>query len=1392
MSFNNISFAQDYPVPDPATSFFISPTGNDTLGNGTEENPYRTFTRAYRGLTAWRAANGGSTAHGYLIALDGVYDYKNQNSYQNYDSPSTALGLMNPEILQNVTLMSKNPLGAKVNYLIEASPTDEVFNLKQSNEYRKYRIPLDGAGLTFSLVRAKSNVGLVGGGTIAQPFHLFFGGYDPIVNGSNIEWRLDSRTPTEVAVTVANSSQLPSLATNDVIAYPAIYKYAPPSDPEELAVWEEANWTANQGQFSLRRTDNHQFALGLTYDFVYIPELGRTGAWVRQRDDLLRDGDRPEGVAGNTYWLENTQNPPKFLKDILLDIEDQYPGISWSNNVVAFVGGNSNLSVSRVVRVEAENGRMLVERPPTWFDSSRYWLGTTYAENDGSGQPTNSIAFINHRFINRPGQFAFEDGGIFYFKNFEGNTELPKVRSNNMILHPFLLTQGGGMVQGVVDGSNATNFTKNVVIAGFSLSGCDSGVKILSSGSGANNNLKAPTNVKITCNLVHDTLNGPGIGIGAGYGKIEVSNNFILRGDDRALYVNRVINAHPFWKLDEPTLFYNNTCYNWRRGAGIMHQGCKGVRTIANKLYAVGRVAHGDGMAIYAFSNDVEVRDNYVYTPNLLGVAVNDLYRGADAVPLRFINNIVYGGLIFRDSDSISGSIFENNTFGINNVDGHPRVFRTPTNSTTDPWWNTSKHKFRNNVILSTTDWVAMAGSTLNDGNSYTVFIGNTTWPFDTQFTDTANKLRGPSGPWHTYFAHNYIAGDGLPNWYNNIAPTLYQFDRITGAAGVQIGIKYPYSETNTYIVNNDPVYRPAFSSTYSGWPAQIGMQGTFTDAEGLALYTQMRADLIYSRLFVDYPKGNLNIKSGVTAYDGTLIPSGIGTSLPYTPSEVTDNITDSEFEDRISDFWKVQSSTGVISNPPPVPNHPITINLSTTDITEDVTWLTKNGVDGHSGDGIFPSDNILKIPNIMDLISVYSNPGGDPEIGPSTDEEMAGSCGGGVQIISESDSNRNYTLSSTTVGSKNDLNITTQVKDFMGLGKANGGQTMSLIIHGQVDPSETRGEFKTIIGSDTESVLDDFYKSNSYIAFNSSSFPSPFGGTITTNNLSFRKHPHHVYVNFIPSASDLFGIKDFGLTTDIYFGDELSAQTVRNNLIAKVNSLQVPPGTTCTINEYSSEITNATRTATASTPATISAFTRTYLFDGFTFTNAPSGIMRLTTTTTPYALFTGLTTKNVLYYHSHPTIINQSVVGAAIPQLFGTIYAIRPQDGLPQKMAFRLKIPPNLGSKNLLAYQIKSQTAPRLFGGTNNNNIGIDVGSYIRISGSSFNDGIYKVLSIQDGIDGDTPSNTINNGGTEFQYLELSRSITPEVRDSVTQTNITIENVSHLPILHIKYKTVE
>jgi hypothetical protein len=1304
---------------------------------------------------------------------------------------------MNPDILQNVTLMSENPLGAKINCLINCEKTGTLFpgqNDPYQTEHHVYEVDaLTNDTKVVFLNASRSSSGIPGIGSINIPQDIIYGQYvtQPGVTAGTPSNQIQffpppRRNPIEAVVTFADTSQLPKFAANDTNAYPAIYKYAPPEVEDPNNPWEEANWTANVAQWTWNRYDNNRFGLGLTYDFVSIGP-GITGAVVRQRDELL------PGPNGNTYWLQNTTIPPKFLKDILVEMNDDFPGICWADSSVAFVGGNSNVHITRILSMDAENGRFTVEKPATWFGDEIWWNGIQNTRPGTVAHPTNTIAFINRRFINRPSQYAFEDGKLYVKPPTGFETSSPKVFSSETNMHAFLIKQhstSGSMVITNPEGSNNVNFTKNVNVVGFCMVGARPA--IVNNNASVAENSKGPVNVKLSCNLISDTLNEACILLD-GYGKVEASNNLGLRGDDRAFTISRRMDnmGHPTWPFNQPALFYNNISINHRRGAALYLSNSKGVRAIANKVYTIGRVAHGDALAIYENSSDVEVRDCYFHTPSLIGLALNFLDATPGSVPCKFINNMVARSGFsnaFRNTDSPTGLICKNNTFGINNTEGKPKVYQL--NGPADwLWWDTTKYIFRNNVMMYLSDWMDVQTASPASGNSYNVFVGNSSVTMPQEFIDIANKFRGPSGEFYTYFSHNYLNNDGLPNWHNNIAPNLYQPDRDANGA-----IKYPYAETSTYLINNDPLYRPRTNSELAriNWPLLAGyppaLEGqTFPTPEQGEIFSLMRNAAIYPRLFVDYENGDFTIKEGITAWDGTPIPSEIGTRLPYSIPPITVNTTIEELENRLAEFWIPAPVDGIIPNPPPIPNHPITINLSTTDLTENVTWMTKNGFDGHSGDGIYPDDNILKIPNIMGNIPSYSNPENNDEIGPSTQDEIDGSSGGGVFIISEQFANRNYTLQETGIGSRNDLNVTTQVKDFMQLGKANAGQTMSLIMHGQCDPSVEHGEFKTIYGNDTPGVLDEFYKSNSYIAFNSKESPSSVA-PLSTTVISFRKHPHHLYVNADAAAFDFAAIQDFrftsssGNTATILLNGSSTRTAAMNNFISTLVSLSATSGVTLTVNEYG-EITTASKSLPSdlTIPNIVSCTSQSYSFSynsslGF-------GGFILSTTLNPSALFSGILNDNPYFHTGNPA--KTTLCGG--PETSGVG---KPKINPNQKMALRLKVPANVGTKNLLAFRVNSSITKRLFGGSNN--LDIAAGSYIRIIGSSSNDGIYKVLSVQDGIESDTPSNTKfgATNGTEYQYLELSRDITPENQDELT--SITIENVSHLPILHIKYKTLE
>jgi hypothetical protein len=154
-----------------------------------------------------------------------------------------------------------------------------------------------------------------------------------------------------------------------------------------------------------------------------------------------------------------------------------------------------------------------------------------------------------------------------------------------------------------------------------------------------------------------------------------------------------------------------------------------------------------------------------------------------------------------------------------------------------------------------------------------------------------------------------------------------------------------------------------------------------------------------------------------------------------------------------------------------------------------------------------------------------------------------------------------------------------------------------------------------------------------------------------------------------------------------------------------------------------------------------------------------------------------------------------------------------------------RIENPINFGSKNLVEYYVpwtNGQLTPgspfvrvggkRLFSAPDVYtpvpvgalNMGITAGDYIEISGSSYNDGVYQVLSKRDGITNILGSNITYQplGDLEFnvrlsysdasdqpiiQYLELSRDIVPE--PSAPGKNITIRKVTGKPVLHIKYR---
>jgi len=485
------------------------------------------------------------------------------------------------------------------------------------------------------------------------------------------------------------------------------------------------------------------------------------------------------------------------------------------------------------------------------------------------------------------------------------------------------------------------------------------------------------------------------------------------------------------------------------------------------------------------------------------------------------------------------------------------------------------------------------------------------------------------------------------------------------------------------------------------------------------------------------------------------------------------------------------------ISNPQPTSNHPITISLTTTDIKKDISWASKDTSNGitHGADSFYTQT--LQIPNYLERIEDVTDPADDPDIGPSRSNEISGNTAaipnqGGVYI---SGGTVDITLN-TTIGAVNSIDVKNLATKFQTSVRSANGNTFAVILHGKSVPNPFLGEYKYVAPQsmsrdeweelgrpsnvDPDGVhYENFYKEFAYIAFNSKE--SPITSSITSNQISFRKSPHHTYINFPRSEMD--GLSLSNGATGLSYIDLVTGTSSVATKIAKLQAL--PTGITCNINSYSGEFTNAgKRNAAGTNPPSITCTNKPRKFVGVV-ENGNKIVIQGIAASGSNSIFSGVNR----YEHNggvgsvNPNYQLFTLDDPTIPHYALAEPSIDPP-GPQETIHFRFLNPVSFGNKNLLAYKVPVG-GTRLFGASPN--IGITAGSYVRISGSASNSGIYQVLSVADGIEGDTASNIKTNGSTEYQYLELSRGITPV--EQAVGNSIKIENVSHLPILHIKYR---
>jgi hypothetical protein len=518
----------------------------------------------------------------------------------------------------------------------------------------------------------------------------------------------------------------------------------------------------------------------------------------------------------------------------------------------------------------------------------------------------------------------------------------------------------------------------------------------------------------------------------------------------------------------------------------------------------------------------------------------------------------------------------------------------------------------------------------------------------------------------------------------------------------------------------------------------------------------------------------------------------GFKNNLQYRFTNFDYDATRSEFGEVLPRSTFEEDQTGTITNPTPISNHPITISLTTTDIKKDISWASKDTFNGvtHGKDSFYSS--VLQIPNYLERIENVTDPADDPSIGPSRSNEISGNSTttlnqGGVYITGGTvDVQLN-----ATIGAVNSIDVKNLATKFQTSVRTANGNTFAVIMHGKTIPNAFLGEYKYVapqsmtqqewINADFPSNVnvegqhyENFYKEFAYIAFNSKE--SPITSQLTpSNQISFRKSPHHVYINFAQTEMD--GLSLSNGATGLSYVDLVTGTPTVAEKISKLQALL--PGITCSINSYS-EFTSATKSnASGTNPSDVTCNNKIRKFVGVV-ENGNKIVLQGIAASGFNSIFSGA---NRYEHNGGIGSVNTTYQRIAIDDPTSPHYVIpAPTTGPAQTIHFRFLNPVSVGTKNLLAYKVPVG-GTRLFGATPN--IGITAGSYVRISGSISNNGIYQVLSVADGIEGDTASNTKTSGSTEYQYLELSRAIVPEEQGS----NIKIENVSHLPILHIKYR---
>jgi hypothetical protein len=666
-------------------------------------------------------------------------------------------------------------------------------------------------------------------------------------------------------MTTARSDELPRFS-EDRIPYPAIYGYS--------ATEDVSNWKSNFSHWTMNRTDTNKYNLGLDY-ITEQDSNGDSHFYIQAREDLLAAYQQglPNPFGGDFSFIETFWNT-------ITAISQEHPAIDWSLCSIAFRGGNSNIFETYVVGVDAVNKRIEVEELPTWSATeARFSVQGNLIS--GNGQATSSLALIGKDFANKPYMYAYDRfTGQLNYKVPSENPELPRSASGNNFRSSIHLK-----------GST------NVTVAGFHFCGYDSCVLVITPYPNAES---INTNFYFKYNACVDS-NGSGAGIQVGNiaGDVEVVGNIIIRAARRAINYtrrpfSRTINDSVVYDITRdqftPAKIHNNLCYDWREGAGLFSAGDKAV--FSNNVLLVAAVAHGDGMALYDNSRDIVVRNNYIYTPGIIGIAINDI----DPLSLPFVIEGNYiQSVTNRASGESVGLIFNNNVIASYS---QSEFLVNLANNSDGLWWDApSKTRFRNNVILKLGPALDYTNAQNPDGTFTTFTVG-----MPSEFAQTAANLASTMGRAHQYWSHSWLASDNLPNAHNNITPARYSFDDQSSPLGSDVPF-YPYTETQT--INANSILNPGSNFQVPAFAV--------SDADRLTL------DGIYDSMFIDWRNGDLRLKEEFRTHTGNPIGMSIspGATFDYASQTGVGNL-----DDNLHKWWKPSDAPSEGPNNPYVVPH--------------------------------------------------------------------------------------------------------------------------------------------------------------------------------------------------------------------------------------------------------------------------------------------------------------------------------------------------------------------------------------------------------------------------------------------------------------------------------------